>query len=71
MKKSTITISCSECGKNITLSADDVNIRWKFNGGCPGNLVTVKCSHCGKNSTVKQTPEAEKLLAKKLQPITY
>ena len=68
-KKPTITISCSECGKSITMAAEDANIRWKFNGGCPGHLVTVKCSHCNKMSTVKQTPEAKKLLAHRIDSV--
>ena len=66
---SSITISCSECGKNIIMTAKDAKIRWKFNGGCPCNIVEVECPHCKKLSIVKPTPEAKKLLAHKIKAI--
>lgn len=68
-KISSITISCSECGQNIIMTAEDAKIQWKFNGGCPGYLVKVECPHCKEMSTVKQTPEAKKLLAHRINSI--
>lgn len=66
MEKATITISCSECGKTITMAEEDAIIRWRFNGGCPVWVVRVKCSHCKQTSAVPQTPEAKKLLERRM-----
>lgn len=68
-KLSSITISCSECGGNITMTAEDAKIQWKFNGGCPGYSVKVTCPHCKNMSVVKQTPEAKKLLARRINSV--
>lgn len=66
---SSITICCSECGQFIVMTAEDAEIKWKFNGGCPGYSVKTHCPHCKKMSVVKQTDEAKKMLAHRIKSI--
>ena len=71
MKKITsTTISCSECGTKIKITANDAIVQWRFNGGCPGLSVTVKCSHCNQMSIIKQTPKTKRLLANRINSVS-
>jgi len=68
-KKPKMTIRCSECSEKITMTAEDANVRWVFNGGCPGYSVTVICPHCNQKSSIPKTPKARKLLAHKINSV--
>ena len=71
MATKTIDISCSECGKTITMTAKDAHIASRLNGGCPRLSVTVKCPHCQKTSTVRATTNARELLSERLKNRDY
>lgn len=66
MATKTIDIICSECGKTITMSAEDAHIISKFIGGCLFLRITVKCPHCNAMSVVEETSESHDLLDDKI-----
>lgn len=70
MEKS-VTIVCSECAKNIQMTAKDAEIKHVFNGGMPYLDITVECPHCNKKSEVRKTPATHDLLADRIARKDY
>lgn len=71
MATKTITILCSECGKPITITAQDAHILWRFNGGFPRLKITVGCPHCNMPSIIHESPEAHELLDERIKSHDY